>query len=114
MPPSACYLDYIKDLFAPFGVITVRKMFGERKVQPYVGGGLAYIDGEIEVSSVSVSYAGIGFWANGGVLFRIGSRFNLGIDVRYSDAEIEPLPGAKLDAGGTHVGLLVGFRWGAS
>jgi DNA transformation protein len=28
MPPSASYLDYIKDLFAPFGAISVRRMFG--------------------------------------------------------------------------------------
>ena len=28
MAPSTSYLDYIKDLFSPFGVITVRKMFG--------------------------------------------------------------------------------------
>ena len=26
--PSASYLDYIKDLFSPFGEIRVRKMFG--------------------------------------------------------------------------------------
>lgn len=28
MPPSASYLDYIKDLFAPFGEISIRRMFG--------------------------------------------------------------------------------------
>lgn len=38
MAPSSSYLDYIKDLFSPFGDITVRKMFG--------GGGI-YCDGAI-------------------------------------------------------------------
>lgn len=38
MPPSASYLDYLKDLFSPFGVITIRKMFG--------GAGI-YCDGTI-------------------------------------------------------------------
>ncbi len=28
MAPSASYLDYVKDLFSPFGEITIRKMFG--------------------------------------------------------------------------------------
>lgn len=28
MSPSGAYLDYLKKLFAPFGIITVRKMFG--------------------------------------------------------------------------------------
>lgn len=28
MAPSASHLDHLKDLFSPFGVITVRKMFG--------------------------------------------------------------------------------------
>ena len=28
MAASASYIDYIKDLFAPFGAITIRKMFG--------------------------------------------------------------------------------------
>ncbi len=28
MAPSASYLDYVKDLFSPFGEITIRRMFG--------------------------------------------------------------------------------------
>ncbi|WP_425409437.1 TfoX/Sxy family protein [Hyphococcus sp.] len=28
MPVSASYSEYIKDLFSPFGVISIRKMFG--------------------------------------------------------------------------------------
>lgn len=28
MAPSASHLDHLKDLFSPFGVITIRKMFG--------------------------------------------------------------------------------------
>ncbi len=28
MAPSASFLDYVKDLFSPFGEITIRKMFG--------------------------------------------------------------------------------------
>ncbi len=28
MPPTSSHLDYLKDLFSPFGAITIRKMFG--------------------------------------------------------------------------------------
>ena len=28
MPPSSSYLDHLKDLFSPFGDITIRKLFG--------------------------------------------------------------------------------------
>lgn len=38
MAPSASHLDHLKDLFSPFGVITIRKMFG--------GAGI-YCDGQI-------------------------------------------------------------------
>ena len=38
MPPSASHLDFLKDLFSPFGAITIRKMFG--------GAGI-YCDGRI-------------------------------------------------------------------
>lgn len=38
MPPSASHLDHLKDLFSPFGDISIRKMFG--------GAGI-YCDGKI-------------------------------------------------------------------
>ncbi len=44
MPPSTSYLDYIKDLFSPFGVITIRKMFGGAGV--YCDGAIFAITGD--------------------------------------------------------------------
>ncbi len=44
MPPSASYLDYLKDLFAPFGVITIRKMFGGAGI--YCDGAIFAITGD--------------------------------------------------------------------
>ena len=97
----------------------VRKFFNEdTNIQPYVGGGATYVDGEFKVSivdvpeaSISFSDSGFGFWANAGVMFRIGEQFNLGLDVRYSDAEITILD-TDIDAGGMHYGVLLGYRWG--
>ncbi|MEO1137517.1 MAG: TfoX/Sxy family protein [Pseudomonadota bacterium] len=44
MPPSASYLNYLKDLFSPFGVITIRKMFGGAGV--YCDGAIFAITGD--------------------------------------------------------------------
>ncbi len=47
MAPSASYLDYVKDLFAPFGVISVRKMFGGAGV--YCDGAIFAICGDDDI-----------------------------------------------------------------
>ncbi len=44
MAPSSTYLDYLKDLFAPFGVITIRKMFGGAGI--YCDGAIFAITGD--------------------------------------------------------------------
>ena len=117
----------------------VRKFWtNHEKFHPYVGGGLAWIDAEAELClsgeflprkasgetlfEASDSDSGIGYWLNGGVLWRLGKGFQLGFDVRYSDADAEfeldeEMPGKqedmkeKFDTGGVHYGLLVGYRW---
>ncbi len=44
MPPSSSYLEYLKDLFSPFGVITIRKMFGGAGI--YCDGAIFAITGD--------------------------------------------------------------------
>lgn len=44
MAPSTSYLDYLKDLFSPFGVITIRKMFGGAGI--YCDGAIFAITGD--------------------------------------------------------------------
>jgi len=122
--------------------VGVRKFWG-KKVQVYVGGGAAWIKGEIDVTtsgnfpkgppmrgvvipelSASASDSGLGFFLDGGVVWRAGSWFNLGLDVRYSDASADlvvPNPDAggpdeaivpgSVDVGGFSYGLFVGGRW---
>jgi opacity protein-like surface antigen len=101
----------------------VRKFFNEEStIQPYIGGGATYVDAEVKfivegIDSLSASDSGFGFWANAGVMFRLGERFNLGLDLRYSKAEVtvtDPFDKIEFDveAGGMHYGVLLGFRWG--
>ena len=93
--------------------VGLRKIFdgSDSRLKPYIGGGIALIDVETELSlsgffSESVKDDATGYWLNGGVYWTLGKGFNIGVDLRYSSADIE-----DVDIGGTHIGLLLGFHW---
>lgn len=86
----------------------VRKIWGRKKIRPFLGGGIALINGEFEVLGASFDDDGTGYWANGGVFWRLGRRFNIGVEARISRAEIT-LFGIDVQAGGEHIGLILGF-----
>ncbi len=110
--------------------VGVRKFWGRNNFQPFVGGGLAYVQLDarqmesgtlgpgIPFSTLVVDDddSGIGLWLNGGVLYRLGGQINVGLDVRYSDASADLTPAQAgpdlgLDSGGIHYSLAVGFHW---
>ena len=94
--------------------------FGVRKiwdhlptVRPFIGGGIAVINAEAEVRALGVSVSdddAIGIWVGGGVYWTLGEHFNIGFDLRWSKAEVT-LFDVDGEAGGTHVGFLVGYHW---
>ena len=56
------------------------------------------------------------FAPNGGFVYRVGSRLNVGVDVRYTDSDVKLTPDGNigkvaLDSGGTQLGVLVGYHW---
>jgi hypothetical protein len=98
----------------------LRKVWGreehywqKKRVRPFVGGGIALIRGEAETSSggfkVEDDDKAFGLWANGGVFWRLGRNFNVGVEVRFSRAEAG-LFDVDVGSGGEHIGLLLG--WG--
>ena len=90
--------------------IGVRKLFELTKtMRPYVGGGLAHIRGKFTNIS-SDDDSGAGFWVNTGFYYAFANHLNIGIDLRYSRAEIS-LFGKDVDAGGFSAGLTAGFHW---
>ena len=97
----------------------VRKIWSKDKVHPYLGGGLALVHGKVELDSsfgdADGDDEGVGVWLGGGIFWRLGQRFNIGGDLRWSTADLEPdvagVTVGELDAGGLHVGLLLGFGW---
>ena len=121
--------DVVNDLLpgpSKLKAATFEAAFGARKIwsagnaHPYVGGGIALIGAAAELDAgivdVDADDSAIGPWAGGGVFWRLGSRFNLGFDLRYSSAKVdlEFAPGvvaSDVKAGGFHGGVTVGFGW---
>jgi len=83
-------------------------------IRPFVGIGLANIIGEIRAesfgSSVSDKDLGYGMWADIGAYVTLTERFNIGVEARWSNVQIN-LYGAEARVGGWHVGVLTGMHW---
>lgn len=82
---------------------------------PYLGGGLAVAHasesiGTIGYSSLDGSGNAVGFWVNGGVSWKLYKVYNMGLDLRYSWAEVTLFENA-VNAGGAHAGLFLGREW---
>ena len=105
--------------------IGARKFWDIYRIQPFIGGGLAIIraegelegtvnvygyDGAIAKIKVSDDDTGVGVWAECGARLLITNRFSLGLDLRYSWAEVTLFEEAG-KAGGIHTGVLLGYHW---
>jgi hypothetical protein len=101
--------------------IGIRKIFEiSPSICTYIGGGIAYIHGEFETSEFFINQGvittsvdsdnGTGIWVDVSLYWYLDRYWNLGVDLRYSKAEIT-LFGADVEAGGLHAGLLAGFHW---
>jgi len=96
------------------GVRKIWRTGSQQRVRPYIGGGIASISGTFEAESggvkVSDDGSGVGAWLGGGIFWRLGPSFNLGMDLRLSTATIN-LYGVERNAGGGHFGVIAGFGW---
>jgi len=95
--------------------IGVRKIWDNFKhVRPFFGGGIAFIWAELEVEVLGVSVSdddmGTGLWLGGGVYWTLPEHFNIGLQLRWSWAEVTLLD-IDGEAGGGHAGLLLGYHW---
>jgi hypothetical protein len=98
----------------------VRKIWGKKAIHPYLGGGLAIIGAAVELDSPfgndDADGQALGYWIDGGIFWRLGTRFNIGLDVRWSAADVDldyggTIPTDTVAAGGLSYGLLLGFGW---
>lgn len=93
----------------------VRKVWDPSQVfHPFLGGGLAFIDAEYTVAatggSVSDSNTGFGLWLGGGVYWTLAEHFNIGLDLRFSSADVT-LFGVDANAGGGHFSVFAGYHF---
>lgn len=114
---SKDFLDFTTEGSTTEFDIGVRKIWDAENgaIRTYIGGGLAFISAEITSggffnNSVSQDDSGTGIWFGGGINWTLGQHYNLGIDLRYSQADVT-LFDENVDAGGTQVGMILGYHW---
>lgn len=95
--------------------IGIRKIWevSGSSIRPFIGGGIAFITAEQKLTngiSVSVDDSATGIWLNGGVYWTLGQHFNLGLQARYSKADVQ-LAGVDVEAGGTVAAVMLGYHW---
>jgi len=91
----------------------VRKIWtiNDSKFHPYLGAGVAFIQADYEVvGSEKEGDNGIGGWIGTGVDWHLSSKMSLGVDIRYSQADVT-IFNDDINAGGLHTLLTLGYRW---
>lgn len=82
--------------------------------RPYVGGGVALVSAMLENENAGVKVedddTAIGAWVGAGTYYAVTPSFNLGIDVRYSKAEVTIFDKER-EAGGLNAGITAGYHW---
>lgn len=100
----------------------VHKVWKVNATRPFVGGGLTSVSTWAEFEGpgddVDDTDTSVGLYVQGGVFWKIGSRFNIGIDGRLvtgTDVEMDfdGRLSAEGDADYFQVGLLLGWGWPA-
>ena len=93
----------------------VRKIWESFKyIRPFIGGGLAIINGRIESRTMGGSAAdqdtGFGIWVDTGLYVLLSNRFNIGMEGRWSKAEVD-LFDREARVGGWHIGVILGLHF---
>ena len=86
-------------------------------IHPYVGGGLAYVQAEQEADfssggSASDDDASGALYLDWGIYWRLGDRFNLGVDARFVGLSDLTIGDDEISADYFQAGLLLGWGWG--
>jgi opacity protein-like surface antigen len=83
-------------------------------VRGYIGGGLALVNAEKKVETngaeASEDDNAVGFSLNGGLVVTLINHLNLGLNARYSQAEVD-IAGIDVEAGGFALAGLVGYHF---
>ena len=91
----------------------IRKIWtiNDSNFHPYLGGGVAFVQAEYEViGSDKDDDNAVGAWVGTGVDWHLSPKMSLGVDIRYSTADVTIFD-EDIDAGGMHTVLTLGYRW---
>lgn len=105
----------VKGTYTAEAHLGMRKYFDlKSKFEPYIGGGinLAFASQENNDGSGKTENEDTdnGVWLNGGLDFLISDHFTAGVDLRYSNAEVE-LYSQSLELKAFTAGVSLGYRW---
>ena len=82
--------------------------------RPYVGGGAALVSAMFENENAGVAVedddTAVGAWVGAGTYYAVTPSFNIGLDVRYSKAEVTIFDKER-EAGGLNAGITAGYHW---
>ena len=86
----------------------------DSKIQPYIGGGVAFMSAELEyqtsINTMTEDGRDVGLWLGAGMYYEINPEFVLGLDARYSQGEAI-LFNAERDIGGLSAGATIGYQF---
>ncbi len=89
----------------------VRKIWTQYgNMHPFVGGGIAIINGELREPGFSDDDTGLGIWLQGGVYWTLYEHLNVGVELKYSYAEVDHGL-VDRNGGGFHFGGLIGYHY---
>ena len=95
--------------------VGIYKKWEAGSARPFLGGGVSFVDAEAEVESilgsVDDSDSSNGVYLEGGIFWRLGEVFNLGLSGRIVEATDVTLFDIEGDADYYQVGALLGFGW---
>ncbi len=94
-----------------FGVNKTWDTGSGKTMHPYVGGGVSSVTAKLEASGTSIDDTSAGFYVHGGIFWRLGSRFNIGFDVRALGGTSMSFDGLDFSANSTQAGLVLGWGW---
>ncbi len=85
-------------------------------MRPFVGGGLALVWAEVELEdnlgfSVDEDDNTVGAYVHGGIYWRLGKAFNIGLDGRITGTGDLEAFGSEVDANYFQLGMILGFGW---
>ena len=101
---------------------TAEAHLGARKIftlqnspfRPYIGGGAALVSAMLENENAGVTLddndTTVGVWIGAGTYYAVTPSFNIGVDVRYSKAEVT-LFDKERETGGMNAGITAGYHW---